>query len=52
MFAAQVSAESDYCIFIRYVFPMLGNIFVFQVSVLAAQVLVESDCGIYMRYEL
>ena len=38
------------CIPIRYVISMLDNIFVFQASVFAAQVSVESDFGISMRY--
>ena len=37
-FAAQVSVESDCCIYIRYEISMLDNIFVFQASVFAAQV--------------
>ena len=44
--------ESDDCISIRYVFSMLDHIFVLQASVFAAQVSVESVCGISMRYAL
>ncbi len=47
-----MSAESDYCISIRYVCSMLDNIFVFQASVFAAQVSVESVCRISIRYEI
>ena len=51
-FTAQVSVESVCCICIRYEISMLDNIVVFQASVFAAQVLVESDFGISMRYVL
>ena len=47
-----MSVESDYCISIRYVCSMLDNIVVSQASVVAAQVSVESDVGISMRYVL
>ena len=52
VFAEQALVESDCYTYTRYVCSILDHIFGFQASVSAAQVSVESVCGIELRYAL